>query len=71
MIFFFGSLQFRVREKQKGGKNFITEDLEGLKELTLASHTVASAVTVGMCKCLAKTADFDKCEPLDLFFAIL
>jgi len=31
----------------------------------------ASAVTVGMYKSLAKTADFDKCEPLDLFFAIL
>jgi hypothetical protein len=31
-----GSPLFRVREKQKGTKNFRTEDLKGLKELTLA-----------------------------------
>jgi hypothetical protein len=31
-----GSPLFRVREKQKGAKNFRTEDLKGLKELTLA-----------------------------------
>jgi GxxExxY protein len=29
---------FRVREKQKGAKNFRTEGLKGLKELTLATR---------------------------------